>query len=194
MLHNAWLFIEVTWILIRRAISVQRMQWTTWNVMLHNAWLFIEITWILIRHAISGECNEPHEMWWCTCMGMHGSSSSSSCKSQFGMRSRSGECDEPDEMWWCKMHVHHHDEHACIHTWWMIIHPLSFNPSILYPSFHPSFIIHHPYWKTKEIKNYSTEYSHVVPHHSTDSAINCLTAQIGRDAVGLVVYGRNSKD
>jgi hypothetical protein len=33
----------------------------------------------------------------------------------------------------------------------------------------------------------------VVPHHSTDSAINCLTAQIGRDAVGLVVYGRNSK-
>ena len=46
--------------------------------------------------------------------------------------------------------------------------------------------------KTK-IKNYSTEYSHVVPHHSTDSAINCLTAQIGRDAVLLVVYGRNSK-
>ena len=45
----------------------------------------------------------------------------------------------------------------------------------------------------KKIKNYSTEYSHVVPHHSTDSAINCLTAQIGRDAVGLVVYGRNSK-
>jgi hypothetical protein len=33
----------------------------------------------------------------------------------------------------------------------------------------------------------------VVPHHSTDSAINCLTAQIGRDAVGLVVYGRSSK-
>lgn len=33
----------------------------------------------------------------------------------------------------------------------------------------------------------------MVPHHSTDSAINCLTAQIGRDAVGLVVYGRNSK-
>lgn len=45
----------------------------------------------------------------------------------------------------------------------------------------------------KKCKNYSTEYSHVVPHHSTDSAINCLTAQIGRDAVGLVVYGRNSK-
>lgn len=45
----------------------------------------------------------------------------------------------------------------------------------------------------KKKKNYSTEYSHVVPHHSTDSAINCLTAQIGRDAVGLVVYGRNSK-
>jgi hypothetical protein len=31
----------------------------------------------------------------------------------------------------------------------------------------------------------------VVPHHSTDYAINCLTAQIGRDAVGLVVYGRS---
>ncbi len=45
----------------------------------------------------------------------------------------------------------------------------------------------------KNKKNYSTEYSHVVPHHSTDSAINCLTAQIGRDAVGLVVYGRSSK-
>ena len=47
--------------------------------------------------------------------------------------------------------------------------------------------------KKKNKKNYSTEYSHVVPHHSTDSAINCLTAQIGRDAVGLVVYGRSSK-
>ena len=35
----------------------------------------------------------------------------------------------------------------------------------------------------KKKKNYSTEYSHVVPHHSTDSAINYLTAQIGRDAV-----------
>ena len=35
------------------------------------------------------------------------------------------------------------------------------------------------------------EYSHVVPHHSTDSAIDCLTSQIGRDAVGLVVYGRS---
>ena len=45
----------------------------------------------------------------------------------------------------------------------------------------------------KKIKNYSTEYSHVVPHHSTDSAIDCLTSQIGRDAVGLVVYGRSSK-
>lgn len=45
----------------------------------------------------------------------------------------------------------------------------------------------------KRWKNYSTEYSHVVPHHSTDSAIKCLTAQIGRDAVVLLVYGRNSK-
>jgi hypothetical protein len=34
----------------------------------------------------------------------------------------------------------------------------------------------------------------VVPHHSTDYAINCLTAQIGRDAVGLVVYGRSLWD
>jgi hypothetical protein len=47
--------------------------------------------------------------------------------------------------------------------------------------------------KGKKKKNYSTEYSHVVPHHSTDSAIKCLTAQIGRDAVVLLVYGRNSK-
>lgn len=47
--------------------------------------------------------------------------------------------------------------------------------------------------KIKKSKNYSTEYSHVVPHHSTDSAISCLTAQIGRDAVLLTVYGRNSK-
>ena len=56
------------------------------------------------------------------------------------------------------------------------------------------FLVHIPTsLKKKKNKNYSTEYSHVVPHHSTDSAINCLTAQIGRDAVGLVVYGRNSK-
>ena len=47
--------------------------------------------------------------------------------------------------------------------------------------------------RIRKKKNYSTEYSHVVPHHSTDSAIDCLTSQIGRDAVGLVVYGRNSK-
>ena len=33
----------------------------------------------------------------------------------------------------------------------------------------------------------------MVPHHSTDSAISYLTAQIGRDAVLLTVYGRNSK-
>ena len=47
--------------------------------------------------------------------------------------------------------------------------------------------------RERKKKNYSTEYSHVVPHHSTDSAIKCLTAQIGRDAVVLLVYGRNSK-
>ena len=58
---------------------------------------------------------------------------------------------------------------------------------------YPASSIGHQNCKKEEIKNYSTEYSHVVPHHSTDSAINCLTAQIGRDAVGLVVYGRSSK-
>ena len=50
-----------------------------------------------------------------------------------------------------------------------------------------------PRQEKRKKKNYSTEYSHVVPHHSTDSAIKCLTAQIGRDAVVLLVYGRNSK-
>jgi hypothetical protein len=45
--------------------------------------------------------------------------------------------------------------------------------------------------KKKKKKKNSTKYSHLVPHHSTDYAINCLTAQIGRDAVGLVVYGRS---
>ena len=33
------------------------------------------------------------------------------------------------------------------------------------------------------------EYSHVVPHRTTDSALQCLTAQIGRDAVSSLWYG-----
>ena len=40
-------------------------------------------------------------------------------------------------------------------------------------------------------KNYSTRYSRVVPHHSTDRAITSLTSQIGRDAVCSGVYGRS---
>lgn len=74
------------------------------------------------------------------------------------------------------MHIHHGDDHACMH------------PHVMIGRSSSIFKI-----KRNKKKNYSTEYSHVVPHHSTDSAINCLTAQIGRDAVGLVVYGRNSK-
>ena len=42
-----------------------------------------------------------------------------------------------------------------------------------------------------EQKNYSTQYSRVVPHHSTDWAITSLTSQIGRDAVLSSVYGRS---
>jgi hypothetical protein len=33
------------------------------------------------------------------------------------------------------------------------------------------------------------EYSHVVPHRTTDLALQCLTAQIGRDAVSSLWYG-----
>jgi hypothetical protein len=40
-------------------------------------------------------------------------------------------------------------------------------------------------------QNYSTQYSRVVPHHSTDWAITSLTSQIGRDAVLSSVYGRS---
>lgn len=40
-------------------------------------------------------------------------------------------------------------------------------------------------------KNYDTQYSHVVPHHSTDCAITSLTSEIGRDPVFSSVYGRN---
>jgi hypothetical protein len=43
----------------------------------------------------------------------------------------------------------------------------------------------------KFLQNYSTQYSRVVPHHSTDWAITSLTSQIGRDAVLSSVYGRS---
>ena len=49
------------------------------------------------------------------------------------------------------------------------------------------------YAKKLEIKNYSTQYSRVVPHHSTDCAITSLTSEIGRDPVLPGVYGRSSK-
>ena len=39
-------------------------------------------------------------------------------------------------------------------------------------------------------KNYSTQYSHAVTHHSTDCAIIGLTSGIGRDPVFSNVYGR----
>ena len=45
--------------------------------------------------------------------------------------------------------------------------------------------------KNRRDKNYSTRYSRVVPHHSTDRAITSLTSQIGRDAVRYGVYGRS---
>ena len=45
--------------------------------------------------------------------------------------------------------------------------------------------------KQKENKNYSTQYSRVVPHHSTDCAITSLTSEIGRDPVLSGVYGRS---
>lgn len=43
----------------------------------------------------------------------------------------------------------------------------------------------------KKTKNYSTSYSRVVPHHSTDDAITSLTSEIGRDPVLSGVYGRS---
>ena len=42
-------------------------------------------------------------------------------------------------------------------------------------------------------KNYSTQYSRVVPHHSTDCAITSLTSEIRRDPVLSGVYGRSYK-
>ncbi len=40
-------------------------------------------------------------------------------------------------------------------------------------------------------KNYNTQYSRVVPHHSTDWAITCLTSEIRRVPVDPSVYGRS---
>lgn len=40
-------------------------------------------------------------------------------------------------------------------------------------------------------KNYSTSYSRVISHHSTDDAITSLTSEIGRDPVLSSVYGRS---
>lgn len=42
-----------------------------------------------------------------------------------------------------------------------------------------------------KIKNYGTQYSRVVPHHSTDCAITSLTSEIRRDPVLPGVYGRS---
>ena len=42
----------------------------------------------------------------------------------------------------------------------------------------------------KRSKNHSTSDSCVVPHRSTNEAVHWLTAQIGRDAVLSVSYGR----
>ena len=42
-------------------------------------------------------------------------------------------------------------------------------------------------------KNYSTSYSHVISHHSTDDAITSLTSEIERDPVLSSMYGRSWK-
>jgi hypothetical protein len=43
----------------------------------------------------------------------------------------------------------------------------------------------------KKAKNFSTPYSRVVPHHSTDGAVTSLTLEIGRDPVLSSAYGRS---
>ena len=45
--------------------------------------------------------------------------------------------------------------------------------------------------RKKGQKNYGTQYSRVVPHHSTDCAITSLTSEIRRDPVLSGVYGRS---
>ena len=49
------------------------------------------------------------------------------------------------------------------------------------------------FFKVRKKKNYDTQYSHVVPHHSTDCAITSLTSEIGWDPVFSSVYGRNQQ-
>ena len=46
-------------------------------------------------------------------------------------------------------------------------------------------------FRSKKVQNYSTPYSRVVPHRSTDEAITNLTSEIGRDPVLSGVYGRS---
>ena len=46
------------------------------------------------------------------------------------------------------------------------------------------------HFRNKRKRNHSTQDSHVVPHHGTNWAALCLTAQIGRDAVLSKSYGR----
>ena len=43
----------------------------------------------------------------------------------------------------------------------------------------------------KSSKNYSTSYSHVFSHRSTDDAVTSLTSEIGRDPVLSSAYGRS---
>jgi hypothetical protein len=50
---------------------------------------------------------------------------------------------------------------------------------------------HAAFKNCKNNKNYSNQYSHVVPHHSTDWSRYCLTAEIGRDPVLSILYGRS---
>lgn len=45
----------------------------------------------------------------------------------------------------------------------------------------------------KKRKEYSTQYSRVVSHHSTDCAVISLTSEIGRDPVLSDAYGRIRK-
>jgi hypothetical protein len=44
---------------------------------------------------------------------------------------------------------------------------------------------------SKKNKNYSTSYSRVISHHSTDDAITSLTSEIERDPVLSSMYGRS---
>ena len=61
---------------------------------------------------------------------------------------------------------------------WIKLHPYTVRLIIKFP---------------KKLQNYNTQYSHVVPHHSTDWAIPGLTSEIGRDLVLFRMYGRSLK-